>query len=154
MGAVHLLFWFLSLLIICFYRCQEVLKKAKLDLHARRCNFFCGYSCVDCCAQFGHQQEWKQHTSCITEQEKYYGAFYTPKKNKNSNEQAGNKRSANDHAKGNPPKKQKTDSNTEKVVEKSETKEADKGSKVNQIFTHSQWENALKEQIQKVFKFP
>jgi ribosomal protein L37AE/L43A len=50
--------------------CQETLKKAKLDQHAQRCRQAV-FSCIDCYKTF-KGTEYRVHTSCITEVEKYH----------------------------------------------------------------------------------
>ncbi|KAJ1982721.1 hypothetical protein H4R34_001596 [Dimargaris verticillata] len=57
--------------------CQETLKKPKLDQHRQRCRSaqFC---CIDCSREF-YGTEYRQHTSCISEAEKYQKALYKPK---------------------------------------------------------------------------
>ena len=49
--------------------CQETLKKQKLDAHKSRC-YNAVYSCIDCSKTF-QGTDYKAHTSCITEVEKY-----------------------------------------------------------------------------------
>lgn len=50
-------------------KCQETLKKAKLDIHATRCRGS-SFSCIDCYRSF-KDVEYRTHFSCITEVEKY-----------------------------------------------------------------------------------
>lgn len=50
--------------------CQETLKKARLDDHVRRCSR-ASFSCIDCYKSFKHADEYRAHTSCITEVQKY-----------------------------------------------------------------------------------
>jgi cell growth-regulating nucleolar protein len=50
--------------------CQETLKKPKLDSHKSRCHNAI-FSCIDCYKTFSGT-EYKNHTSCITEVEKYH----------------------------------------------------------------------------------
>ena len=50
--------------------CQETLKKPKLDSHKARCHHAI-FSCIDCYKTFSGT-EYKNHTSCITEVEKYH----------------------------------------------------------------------------------
>lgn len=52
-------------------KCQETVKKPKLDVHRIRCRNTC-FSCVDCSVDF-YNCDYRQHTSCITEVEKYQG---------------------------------------------------------------------------------
>ncbi|KAJ2662188.1 hypothetical protein IW148_003077 [Coemansia sp. RSA 1199] len=63
--------------------CQETLKKPKLDMHANRCHY-ASFSCIDCSVDFTGTS-YRQHTSCISEAEKYEGKLY--KKGKQSAQQ-------------------------------------------------------------------
>ncbi|KAI8808901.1 LYAR-type C2HC zinc finger-domain-containing protein [Cladochytrium replicatum] len=58
--------------------CQTTLKKQKLDQHASRCQY-AQFSCVDCMKTFSGT-EYRAHTSCISEAEKYQKALYKPPK--------------------------------------------------------------------------
>ncbi|KAJ2538718.1 hypothetical protein EV175_006426 [Coemansia sp. RSA 1933] len=75
---------------VCNY-CQDTLKKAKLDTHAQRCRN-ASFSCIDCGVDF-QGTLYRQHTSCITESEKYEGKNkptkkqQQPKNNKNADSQ-------------------------------------------------------------------
>ena len=69
-------------------------------MHSYQCNWFPGsFSCIDCSLQCTAPAQWKAHTSCITEKEKYHGNFYTPKKN--------GKRPADQNSSQQPKKQQK-----------------------------------------------
>ena len=50
--------------------CQETLKKPKLDNHKSRCHQAI-FSCIDCFKTFSGT-DYRNHTSCITEVEKYH----------------------------------------------------------------------------------
>lgn len=54
------------------------MKKPKLDTHSYRCG--ASFTCVDCSKTFQNQKEWKGHTSCISEAEKYQKGLYKGKK--------------------------------------------------------------------------
>ncbi|KAM6501880.1 hypothetical protein JOM56_001857 [Amanita muscaria] len=54
--------------------CTDVVKKPKLDQHWSRCHS--SFDCIDCSKTFKSPAEWKAHTSCITEAEKYQKALY------------------------------------------------------------------------------
>ncbi|KAI9504942.1 LYAR-type C2HC zinc finger-domain-containing protein, partial [Coemansia spiralis] len=58
---------------VCNY-CQNTLKKPKLDAHAQRCQN-ASFSCIDCGVDFSGTA-YRQHTSCISEAEKYEGKLY------------------------------------------------------------------------------
>ncbi|KAI5832064.1 hypothetical protein K523DRAFT_236025, partial [Schizophyllum commune Tattone D] len=60
--------------------CGDVVKKPKLDQHSSRCGG--GFDCIDCSTSFHTPAQWKPHTSCITEAEKYQKGLYKgPKHN-------------------------------------------------------------------------
>ncbi|PVU86690.1 hypothetical protein BB559_006446 [Furculomyces boomerangus] len=63
---------------VCSY-CQETIKKPKLDFHKQRCRY-ASYSCIDCGVDFAGTS-YRDHTSCITEDQKYMGKLYKPKDN-------------------------------------------------------------------------
>ncbi|KAJ2089489.1 hypothetical protein IW138_003378 [Coemansia sp. RSA 986] len=69
---------------VCNY-CQDTLKKAKLDVHAQRCRN-ASFSCIDCGVDF-EGASYRQHTSCITEPEKYEGKS-KPKKQQQKNKES------------------------------------------------------------------
>ncbi|KAJ3409545.1 hypothetical protein HDU80_000039 [Chytriomyces hyalinus] len=58
--------------------CQETLKKQKLDQHTQRC-WNAQFTCVDCSKTF-QGTEYRAHTSCMTETEKYHKSVYKPTK--------------------------------------------------------------------------
>ncbi|KAJ2161888.1 hypothetical protein GGF46_001079 [Coemansia sp. RSA 552] len=79
--------------------CQETLKKPKLDAHAQRCRN-ASFSCIDCSTDFVGTA-YRQHTSCVSEAEKYEGKLYKKGKAKgekatNSQQQASGPRSTVD----------------------------------------------------------
>ncbi|KAI5451070.1 hypothetical protein NCC49_002558 [Naganishia albida] len=57
--------------------CGDTIKKPQLDKHRNRC--WSTFSCIDCSTTF-HGTDYKAHTSCISEAEKYQGALYKGKK--------------------------------------------------------------------------
>lgn len=58
--------------------CQSTLKKAKLDSHASSCGSQ-SFSCIDCGVSFRVPQ-YRSHTQCITEAEKYEKKAPVPKR--------------------------------------------------------------------------
>ncbi|KAF5020622.1 hypothetical protein F66182_7329, partial [Fusarium sp. NRRL 66182] len=60
--------------------CGDVLTKKKLDPHRNRCRG-ATFTCIDCMVYFPGVQ-YRSHTSCMTEDQKYQGALYKDKKNK------------------------------------------------------------------------
>ncbi|KAJ2880048.1 hypothetical protein IWW38_006014 [Coemansia aciculifera] len=53
---------------VCNY-CQATLKKPKLDQHLQRC-YNATFSCIDCNTDFAGDT-YRQHTACMTEEQKY-----------------------------------------------------------------------------------
>lgn len=63
--------------------CNESLKKNKVDSHAERCNSCWAVTCVDCNKTF-EGDDYRTHTSCISEAEKYEGACFNGNKTSNT----------------------------------------------------------------------
>ncbi|KAF8418232.1 hypothetical protein L210DRAFT_2448371 [Boletus edulis BED1] len=61
------------------HTCGDVVKKPKLDQHHGRC--YAGFDCIDCSVSFHTPAEYKSHTSCISEAEKYQKSLYDGPKN-------------------------------------------------------------------------
>ncbi|KAL1924310.1 uncharacterized protein VTP21DRAFT_7345 [Calcarisporiella thermophila] len=70
--------------------CQDVIKKPKLDQHRNRCH--ATFTCIDCNTTF-QGTEYRTHTQCISEAEKYEKSLY--KGNKKGNKQNGANGKAN-----------------------------------------------------------
>ena len=67
--------------------CGEMLKKAKVDAHAARCYDCASVSCVDCGVSFWGN-DYRKHTTCISEAERYEKTIYKgPKKGSKANPQ-------------------------------------------------------------------
>ena len=64
---------------------MDVVKKPKLDNHYSRCRTT--VTCVDCSTTFKGPKEYKGHTSCITEAQKYQKGLYKGEKGKVSKAQ-------------------------------------------------------------------
>lgn len=60
--------------------CGDVLTKKKLDPHRNRCRG-ASFTCIDCMVYFPGV-EYRAHTSCMSEEQKYQGALYKNKKQK------------------------------------------------------------------------
>ncbi|ROW11598.1 hypothetical protein VMCG_01354 [Cytospora schulzeri] len=60
--------------------CGDVLTKKKLDPHRNRCRG-ATFTCIDCMVHF-YGTDYRSHTSCMTEEQKYQGALYKNKKAK------------------------------------------------------------------------
>ena len=58
--------------------CQETLRKSQVDKHRGRCRSCVSVSCVDCSVAFVGD-EFRKHTTCISEAEKYQGKLYQAK---------------------------------------------------------------------------
>ncbi|KAJ5663903.1 hypothetical protein N7507_004634 [Penicillium longicatenatum] len=71
--------------------CGDVLTKKKLDPHRGQCRG-ATFTCIDCMVHF-YGTEYRAHTSCMTEDQKYQGALYKekPAKNKKGQNNANNK---------------------------------------------------------------
>ncbi|KDQ10072.1 hypothetical protein BOTBODRAFT_500989 [Botryobasidium botryosum FD-172 SS1] len=54
--------------------CSDTIKKPKLDQHGARCH--ASFTCLDCSTTFPGPAQWKGHTSCISEAEKYQKSVY------------------------------------------------------------------------------
>ena len=61
--------------------CNETLKRAKVEAHARSCRGCWILACMDCNKKFEGDDYWN-HTTCVTEAERYQGHLYVPKENK------------------------------------------------------------------------
>ncbi|KAK7924882.1 hypothetical protein PG985_006936, partial [Apiospora marii] len=60
--------------------CGDVLTKKKLDSHRNRC-YGATFTCIDCMVYFPGT-DYRFHTTCMSEEQKYQGALYKPKKQK------------------------------------------------------------------------
>lgn len=90
--------------------CNESMLKKKADQHTSRC-YGAYFTCIDCSKTF-NGTEYRQHTQCITEDEKYQKKLYRPKKPQQQQQQ---------------PKQVEVPKPVEKIVEKKESKKkADK----------------------------
>lgn len=65
--------------------CGDVLTKKKLDPHRNQCRG-ASFTCLDCMTWF-HGTDYRSHTSCISEAQKYQGHLYRPEKD-NQNKKA------------------------------------------------------------------
>ncbi|KAJ1679491.1 hypothetical protein EV182_001945, partial [Spiromyces aspiralis] len=68
--------------------CQETIKKPKLDQHKSRCRN-ASFCCIDCGMDF-EGASYRQHTSCMTEAEKYEGKAKGKKANSNGKNNTAN----------------------------------------------------------------
>ncbi|RDL40092.1 uncharacterized protein BP5553_00071 [Venustampulla echinocandica] len=77
--------------------CGDVLTKKKLDQHRNQCRG-ASFTCLDCMVHF-QGNEYRAHTSCISEAQKYQGALYRPEKEKkNRQNQNQNQNHSNSQA--------------------------------------------------------
>ncbi|KAF9526932.1 hypothetical protein CPB83DRAFT_446796 [Crepidotus variabilis] len=85
-------FYILFDLTLLLVGCGDVVKKPKLDQHRGRCH--AGFDCIDCSTTFNTPAEYKSHTSCISEAEKYQKNLYKgPKKGAENHKNIGNEHS-------------------------------------------------------------
>mmetsp|Transcript_4216 Transcript_4216/g.10726 ORF Transcript_4216/g.10726 Transcript_4216/m.10726 type:complete len:296 (-) Transcript_4216:40-927(-) len=63
------------MVFFCCDGCGETFKKAKVDAHAAKCRECYSVSCVDCSLSF-FGDDYRNHTSCITEAERYEKTIY------------------------------------------------------------------------------
>ncbi|GKT83168.1 LYAR-type C2HC zinc finger protein [Colletotrichum tofieldiae] len=68
--------------------CGDVLTKKKLDPHRNRCRG-ATFTCIDCMVYFPGT-EYRSHTSCMSEAQKYQGALYKEKNNNKKNKTNNN----------------------------------------------------------------
>ncbi|KAI0044204.1 hypothetical protein FA95DRAFT_1472062, partial [Auriscalpium vulgare] len=54
--------------------CSDVVKKPKLDNHYGKCR--ASFTCIDCSTTFSSPAQYKGHTACISEAEKYQKSLY------------------------------------------------------------------------------
>ncbi|KAI9695768.1 MAG: hypothetical protein M1820_008440 [Bogoriella megaspora] len=64
--------------------CGDVLAKKKLDSHRGQC-YGASFTCLDCMVTF-HGTDYRAHTSCISEAQKYQGAHYREKRSKSQSQ--------------------------------------------------------------------
>eukprot|EP00547_Thalassionema_nitzschioides_P003025 CAMPEP_0194206582 /NCGR_PEP_ID=MMETSP0156-20130528/5566_1 /TAXON_ID=33649 /ORGANISM="Thalassionema nitzschioides, Strain L26-B" /LENGTH=263 /DNA_ID=CAMNT_0038933133 /DNA_START=29 /DNA_END=820 /DNA_ORIENTATION=- len=66
--------------------CGEVLRKNQVDAHANRCRSCDSVSCADCGVSF-YGDDFRSHTTCMTEAERYEKSVYRPPKKQKRNPQ-------------------------------------------------------------------
>ncbi|OCK80426.1 hypothetical protein K432DRAFT_382224 [Lepidopterella palustris CBS 459.81] len=69
-------------------KCGDVLTKKKLDPHRSQCRG-ASFTCLDCMIHF-QGTEYRSHTSCISEAQKYQGALYKEKNPKSQQQKQTN----------------------------------------------------------------
>ncbi|KAM0701358.1 hypothetical protein Q7P35_011719 [Cladosporium inversicolor] len=74
--------------------CGDVLTKKKLDPHANKCRG-ASFTCIDCMVHFWGT-EYRAHTSCMTEAQKYQGHLYRGEKKKGGQQNQQQQRSKQD----------------------------------------------------------
>jgi len=74
--------------------CGDVLTKKKLDPHRNQCRG-ASYTCLDCMVHF-QGTEYRSHTSCMTEAQKYQGHLYRGEKKKGGQQQQQQQNKAGD----------------------------------------------------------
>jgi len=70
--------------MVCFIcdGCGETVKRSKIDEHAQRCNSCYSVSCVDCHISF-YGDDYRSHTTCVSEAERYEKSMYRGNDNRN-----------------------------------------------------------------------
>lgn len=66
--------------------CNDTVPKKNTEKHYYRCPD-AYYTCIDCSKTFDDGVSYKQHTQCISEDEKYQGALYKGKKKQQQQQQ-------------------------------------------------------------------
>lgn len=79
--------------------CNNVLTKKKLDPHRNKCRD-ASFTCLDCMVHF-QGTEYRAHTSCVTEAQKYQGTLYKEKSSKQPRPKTGDQLNGKHHANGN-----------------------------------------------------
>ncbi|KAJ6145515.1 hypothetical protein N7470_009410 [Penicillium chermesinum] len=82
--------------------CGDVLTKKKLDPHRGQCRG-ASFTCIDCMVHF-NGTEYRSHTSCMSEAQKYQGALYKEKPNKKKNQNNTPNKNGNPNARSQQPK--------------------------------------------------
>ena len=59
-------------------QCQDTINKPRIAQHIQRCRGAWYFSCLDCFGNFDGDTV-KNHTSCVTEDQRYQGKLYKPK---------------------------------------------------------------------------
>uniref|UniRef100_A0A8H7TNY6 Zinc finger C2H2 LYAR-type domain-containing protein n=1 Tax=Bionectria ochroleuca TaxID=29856 RepID=A0A8H7TNY6_BIOOC len=75
--------------------CGDILTKKKLDPHRNRCHG-ATFTCIDCMVHF-FGTDYRSHTSCMTEEQKYQGALYKDKNKKPKTQNGANQQRNNDN---------------------------------------------------------
>ena len=99
--------------------CNDTIIKKKLDQHTQRC-YGAYFTCIDCSTTF-EGTEYRKHTSCITEDEKYQKSLYKKKPAKGQPKRVEPKKEE--------PKKEVKKEEPKKEVKKEEPKKEVKKSK-------------------------
>ncbi|KAL4811089.1 hypothetical protein BDV18DRAFT_5124 [Aspergillus unguis] len=89
--------------------CGDVLTKKKLDSHRNQCRG-ASFTCIDCMVHF-QGTAYRNHTSCMSEAQKYQGALYKEKPAKNqrkNNNNSNNSNNRNGNQNDNKPQKSTT----------------------------------------------
>ncbi|CAI6095692.1 unnamed protein product [Clonostachys chloroleuca] len=75
--------------------CGDILTKKKLDPHRNRCHG-ATFTCIDCMVHF-FGTDYRSHTSCMTEEQKYQGALYKDKNKKPKTQNGANQQRNNNN---------------------------------------------------------
>lgn len=110
--------------------CNDTVVKKKLDQHRQRCHG-AYFTCIDCSTTFSGS-DYRNHTQCISEAEKYEKALYRGKKGKTPDTKAKNTSSVEQKSEKSESKsKDSDDSSTKskKTSEKAKSAKSDKSLK-------------------------
>ncbi|KAI7881792.1 zf-LYAR-domain-containing protein [Lichtheimia hyalospora FSU 10163] len=108
--------------------CGDVVKKPKLDQHRGRCH--ATFTCIDCSTTF-QGTNYKSHTSCISEAEKYQKSLFRGKKSKQQQQQQQQQQQSNNNEAKKPVslidqlKNKKADASQEKAAESNGKRKAE-----------------------------
>ena len=120
--------------------CNDTIIKKKLDQHIQRC-YGAYFSCIDCSTTF-EGTSYRNHTSCISEAEKYEKALYKgPKKKQQQQQQKTQEPKKVEQKKEEPTKKEEP---KKKVESKKKEDKKDKTNSLHQYLTNNKTSNLYK----------
>lgn len=119
--------------------CNDTIIKKKLDQHTQRC-YGAYFSCIDCSTTF-EGTSYRNHTSCISEAEKYEKALYKGPKKKQQQQQKTQEPKKVEQKKEEPTKKEEP---KKKVESKKKEDKKDKTNSLHQYLTNNKTSNLYK----------
>lgn len=122
--------------------CNDTVLKKKLDAHKQRCNG-AYFTCIDCSVTF-NGTDYRGHTSCISEAQKYEKGLYkgkkTPEVKKQEPKQESKPEYKPESKPESKPKKLKSEKSKSKKADKSDKSDksdkADKSDKLDSVVSH------------------